>query len=64
MRQQVGDELFLAFLQAYVQAGLANEIVTADTFWCTWQAVTQVDSRPLRQRYFAHDAFDPVESCR
>jgi hypothetical protein len=64
MRQQVGDDLFLTFLQTYVQAGLANETVTGDTFWCTWQAVTQVDSRPLQQRYFSSDAFDPVESCR
>jgi hypothetical protein len=64
MRQQAGDELFLTFLQAYVQAGLANETVTGDTFWCTWQVVTQVDSRPLRQRYFSSYAFDPVENCR
>ncbi len=63
MRRQVGDGLFLALLQAYVQAGLTNEIVTADTFWCAWQEVTQADSRPLRQRYFADAAFDPVESC-
>ena len=64
MRQQVGDALFLTFLQTYLQAGLANEIVTGDTFWCTWQEVTQVDSRPLRQRYFSSDAVDPAESCR
>lgn len=63
MRQEVGDDLFFAFLRAYAQAGLEKEQVTGITFWCTWYETTQADSQPLRQRYFADNQFDPVDSC-
>ena len=64
MRQAAGDELFFAFLRAYTAVGFETEQVTAATFWCLWDEVTQVDSRPFLQRYFADDAFDPGQDCQ
>jgi hypothetical protein len=64
MRQQVGDELFLAFLRAYTNVGMEQEQLTSADFWCTWHNVTGVDSQLLLGRYFTDDKFDPVEVCR
>ena len=64
LRQAAGDELFFTFLQAYTAVGSETEQVTGDTFWCVWHEVTQVDSRPFIQRYFADDGFDPVQHCQ
>ena len=64
LRQAAGDELFLAFLQAYTAVGWETEQVTGAAFWCLWHEVTRVDSRPFLQRYFADNGFDPGQDCR